>query len=188
MTAHARPATAASRRVRLAVAGLLAALAGTAGAMAQEKAPAAAVDIDAFVTEAYEICRDVALGLGSAPDALDAAGWSYEIDPYGEQPYYQDLDGSKTFAGIGDAAMWAFLEFYPTHTLGYCHVEIFSPEATAADFSALDRHAELVGESETVEEVLYGAWEEDDPVPVVFVRADTDGRLYVQVTSLVLAE
>lgn len=187
MTAHAHPAAGLPGRAGLAVSAAVLALGLTNAAPAQDKTAGAAADGDAFVTEAYELCRDVALGLGSAPDALDAAGWSYEIDPYGEQPYYQDLDGTKSFPGIGDADMWAFLEFYPTHTLGYCHVEIFSPDATV-DFSALDGHVELVGESQTLDGITYGAWEEDDPVPVVFVRADTDGRIYVQVTSLVLEQ
>ena len=95
--------------------------------VAQGKTKGTAASAGSVAVEVGEICEEVAKGDVLAVDDAIAKGWE-AYEGTGESPYVQTYSASKDLAGIGSAEIFVLFEDYPTHTLGYCRVDVMEPQ------------------------------------------------------------
>ncbi|UJW87154.1 hypothetical protein [Devosia sp. SL43] len=94
--------------------------------VAQGKTKGTAMSLDVGV-EVVELCEEFAKGDVLAVDDAIAKGWD-AYEGTGESPYVQTYSASKELAGIGSAEIFVLFEDYPTHTLGYCRMDVLEPQ------------------------------------------------------------
>lgn len=126
-----------------------------APAVAQEKIkdkqPAAPIAI-----QLLELCELYANGDVLANTTASQQGWQAS-ETETDSIFVRSFDATRTFEGIGDAALFSLVESYPQMTLGYCRVDISGPqgEVGVAELDALER---LTGDLEITDAGTYGAW------------------------------
>lgn len=116
--------------IRLLTATLAAATLVATPALAQKsKGGTPPVGLAATAIEIVEVCENFARGDVLAVDDAIGKGWdAYEGD--GESPYVRSFNAHKELPGIGPADIFVLFETYPTHTLGYCRMDVIDPQGT----------------------------------------------------------
>jgi hypothetical protein len=112
----------------LLAAGIAVTSLAAAPALAQ-KTKGGSGDLGAMAVEIVEVCENFARGDVLAVDDAIGKGWdAYEGD--GESPYVQTFNAHKELTGVGAADIFVLFETYPTHTLGYCRMDVIDPQGT----------------------------------------------------------
>lgn len=141
-----------------------------------------------ILNDAIELCQFLADNRREVVDALEAGGWSSEIDyNSGNAPFYKELSANLTYDGVGNAEIWGFIEDYPGYQMGYCSLTIPSPEGIF-DLSPIDGIEGLVGELILEGEQSYGAWrnkDENGEVSTKFIHAYQNLDTFLYQVSLI---
>ena len=107
--------------------------------------------------QAFKTCLNYARGDATAAVTAEQVGWETFEDP-GESPFVKSYSGNKTFADVGDAALFSLVESYPDTTFGYCRVDMQGPIGEA-DVNALRDLPELAGgQVITNGDGTFGSW------------------------------
>jgi hypothetical protein len=143
-------------------------------AVAQGKTKGTAVSAGGVAVEVVEICEKFARGDVLALDDAIAKGWDAFVGT-GESPYVRTYDATKELAGIGTGDIFVLFEDYPTHTLGYCRMDVLEPQGNDGSVAIqaiqnLDRYegqsqmtsegsfASLVGAGDDTNRMLLSHW------------------------------
>lgn len=117
----------------------------------KDKQPAAPLAITLL-----ELCELYANGDILASTTASGRGWQTS-ETETDSIFVQSFDATRTFEGIGDAALFSLVESYPQLTLGYCRVDIADPQGDAG-VAELDTLERLTGDLEITDTGTYGAW------------------------------
>jgi hypothetical protein len=115
------------------------------------KEPAAPLAI-----ELLELCELYADGDVLANTTAASQGWQAS-ETETDSIFVRSFDATKTLEGIGDATLFSLIESYPQLTLGYCRIDIASPQGQVG-VAELDTLERLTGDLETTQAGTYGAW------------------------------
>ena len=136
--------------------------------------PAAEVD---FILDALETCGEaIDNDFDAAADNLTGDGWDLE-DPFDNGPYLDEIAGTRDYGAPGIAYYYAALEYYPATTLGYCEYEVDVPGVTI-DLNTLANDYAFVGDVETDNDGMFGAWTFIDGDVTYYVLASVTPDLY----------
>jgi hypothetical protein len=115
------------------------------------KQPAAPIAI-----ELLELCELYADGDVLATTTAGEQGWQAS-ETETDSIFVRSFDATRTIEGIGDAALFSLIESYPQLTLGYCRIDIASPQGDVG-VAQLDTLERLTGDLQVTESGTYGAW------------------------------
>ncbi len=127
-----------------------------------------------ILSDAIELCQLAADNRREVLDALQAGGWSSDVDyNAGNAPFYKEISAELTYEGVGEAQIWGFIEDYPGYQMGYCSLTISSPTGFF-DLSPIDEIEGMTGELILEDGQSYGAWRSDtgdDETATKFIHA-----------------
>jgi hypothetical protein len=129
-----------------------------------------------LVPELYKLCKEVSTAAPTAAKDTEAEGWAEDTRPEnsGDGPFFTQYAANKAFAGIGDAALWGTIEYYPTRREGYCRID-FPDAGNIVDFADFAKIPNVTGTTKTVDSDVYGAWQEGATDPQVMIIAQRVG-------------
>jgi len=167
------------RAALLAVAGL-ALLAAPAAGQARTKTKEASAPL---AIELLELCELYADGDVLANATATDEGWQ-ATETETDSVFVRSFDATKTVEGVGDVALFSLVESYPLVTLGYCRVDITSPQSDigVAELDTLER---LTGELQSDENGIYGVWNATEAGANYLLLANQDDYGFgLQLTTL----
>ncbi len=138
--------------------------------------------VDRFLLEIGAYCDS----LTETPEAMETRaedeGWTPEVTST-EGTFLESISGYKTFEGVGDASLLAFVETYPNHRMVFCRVDVYGA-AEPIDFSTLSGLLPE-GLSKTTDTGSYAAWEIAGDRGEGFLHvASDDLGFYFQLTGI----
>jgi hypothetical protein len=129
-----------------------------------------------LVPEIYKLCREIATAAPSAAEETGAAGWVRDdsAEGSGDGPFFTQFAANKTFGGIGEAALWGTIEYYPSRRQGYCRIDFPDP-GNIVNFDDFSKIPGVTGKTQAVDQDIYGAWQEGATDPSVLILAQRVG-------------
>jgi hypothetical protein len=128
--------------------------------------------------QVFKTCLNYAKGDVLAGEAAKGLGWE-AFEDQGESPFVKTYSGNRSFAGMGDAALFSLVESYPDTTFGYCRVDIQAP-AGEADVNALRDLPELAGGQVIMNgDGTFGSWKGAEAEPQLLLLSHQTADAYV---------
>lgn len=137
--------------------------------------------------QVFKACLNYAKGDAQAVEAAKALGWD-AFEDQGESPFVKSYSGNKSFAGVGDAALFSLVESYPNATFGYCRVDM-QPSVSEdgnqsplgeANVNALRDLPELAGgQVITNGDGTFGSWKGAEAEPQMLLLSHQTADAYV---------
>ncbi len=107
--------------------------------------------------EFLEVCEKFASGDVLVVEWASELGWDAKEGDSGSL-YARLYNANRYIEGVGDVALVALIEDYPTQTLGYCRIDIVAPAGTIGVLN-LNELPRLTGTIRTTSDTDYGSWE-----------------------------
>jgi hypothetical protein len=147
----------------------------------EDAVPADAPDVtigQPISVQVFNTCINYAKGDVLAGETAKGLGWE-AFEDQGESPFVRTYTGNKSFADMGDAALFSLVESYPDTTFGYCRVDIQSPVGEA-DVNALRDLPELAGgQMITNGDGTFGSWKGAAAEPQLLLLSHQTADAYV---------
>ena len=112
---------------------------------------------EARAAQLLETCEKFASGDVLIVEWATAQGWTAS-EAASDNVYAHVFNATKTIDGVGEVTLFSLIETYPGQTLGYCRMDVPTPQADLGVLKLNDL-PRLKGEVQSVDGGDYGSWQ-----------------------------